>query len=631
MSVSLSPLAGAGWQFFDDNGVPLAGGLLYTYAAGTTTPTATYTSDNGVTLNSNPIVLDSAGRTPSEVWLTDGTTYKFAVYTSTNVLIRTWDDIEGINDPTTYTATLAASGGSNLVGFLQQGTNAVARTVQSKLRDHYSVKDFGAVGDNVADDTIPIQRAISQAMLTGGTVFFPRGRYYITAPLTLDYSTTVLDPVEGALTRITLAGDGPGASQIRSQHADVCINYVGGPVGTNGTHAFFYVQDLGLFNGFRNVGSIGIKTNNCSFWEFSDLDIFGFEYGLQLFDTLTGVANRIRLWSHKYGFYSEYVDFSRPNAITFNNVAIASCRVYAGLINGPAEFRVCGGSIEGNGLDLPAGTPDGDPSRVNYWGVKVVDAGVEGKVGLVLDGVYLEGNRGYADVWVEQSANTAMHSIQACSFVRYLATNYTVYNVLYTGTSTTSRISLTGNGFGALGAYVESVNRPYVASATRAVFMEGGGNVYQDSTIQDRSVFTPPRYPIVTKAVIAADPTLAPTGVNYASQLYVTDGAVGNNPAIAISDGTAWRYSGLSVNGSTVQTAGTLAAGAHLRLGSFTVTGAQLGDFVSVSASINLLGVNLFGYVSGTDAVQLVWENGSASPVTLGSATYYIRCTRPGT
>lgn len=624
MTTQLSPVPKL--QFLDANGNPLVGGKLYSYAAGTTTPQPTYTDYGGAVANANPVILDSRGE--ASVWL-DASLYKLKLTTSTDVEVWTVDNVGG---PDQFTlAQLAASGGSNLVGFLQQGTNAVARTVQSKLRDHYSVKDFGAVGDNVADDTVPIQRAISQAMLTGGTVFFPRGRYYVTAPLTLDYSTTVLDPVEGALTRVTLAGDGPGASQIRSQHADVCINYVGGPVGTNGTHAFFYIRDLGLFNGTRNTGSIGIKTNNCSFWEFSNLDVFGFEYGLQLFDTLSGVVNRMRLWSCTYGFYSEFVDFSRPNAITFNNVALAACRVYGGLVNGPAEFRFCGGSIEGNGLNLPSGAPDADPARVNYWGIKVVNSGTEGKVGLVLDGVYLEGNRGYTDVWIEQSANVAMHSIQACSFVRYIATDYTLFNVLYTGTSTQSRVGLVNNAFGSLGSYVESLFRPYVGSVTRAVFMEGAGNIYQDATIQDRSVFAPPRYPIVTKAVIAADPTLAPTGTNFASQLYVTDGAVGNNPAIAISDGTTWRYSGLSVNGSTVQTVGTLAAGAHLRLGSFIVTGAQLGDFVSVSASVNLFGVNVFGYVSAADNVQLVWENGSGSPVTLGAATYYIRCTRPGT
>lgn len=610
-------------QFFDANGEPLVGGKLYSYAAGTTTPQATYTDAGGVTANPNPVILDSRGE--ASVWL-NTPLYKLKLATSTDVEVWTVDNVGG----NVTLSDLAASNGSSLVGFLQQGTNAVARTVQSKLRDHYSVKDFGAVGDNVADDTIPIQRAISQAMLTGGTVFFPRGRYYITAPLVLDYSSNTIDPVNGGLTRVTLEGDGPGASQIRSQHAGVCIDYRGGPAFTDGVHAFFYVRNLGLFNGFRNTGSVGIKTNNCAFWEFSDLDVFGFEYGLLLLDTLTGVANRIRLWSHKYGFYSEFIDFSRPNAITFNNVAVASCRVYAGLVNGPSEFRICGGSIEGNGVDLPSGTPDADPVRVNYWGVKVVNAGDEGKVGLVLDGVYLEGNRGYADVWIEQNANTVAHSIQACSFARIFANDYTNYNILYSGTSTTTRVNLTGNGFGALNTYVETSLRPYVISVTRAVFMEGGGNVYQTSSSLDRSVFTPVRYPIVSKAIIAADPMLDPTGTNFGTMLYVTDGAVGSNPAMAVSDGTIWRYSGLSVNGSATHNIGTMMASSRVQL-SNTVTGAQVGDFVDLSASINLQGVRLFGFVSAADTVQLCWENYTGGSVTLGNATYYIRCTRPGT
>lgn len=48
--------------FFDNNGVPLAGGKLYTYAAGTTTPKATYTTAAGNIANSNPITLDAYGR-----------------------------------------------------------------------------------------------------------------------------------------------------------------------------------------------------------------------------------------------------------------------------------------------------------------------------------------------------------------------------------------------------------------------------------------------------------------------------------------------------------------------------------------------------------------------------------------
>ena len=98
MAVNLSPVGGVAQQFFSDNGVPLSGGLLYTYAAGTTTPQATYTSSSGGTAHSNPIVLNSAGRVPSgEIWLTDGIVYKFVLKDSNDVLIATYDNISGIN------------------------------------------------------------------------------------------------------------------------------------------------------------------------------------------------------------------------------------------------------------------------------------------------------------------------------------------------------------------------------------------------------------------------------------------------------------------------------------------------------------------------------------------------------
>ena len=79
-------------QFFDANGAPLAGGLLYTYEAGSTTPLTTYTDSTGVSANTNPIVLDSRGE--ANVWLS-GDVYKFALYTSVGVLIWTVDNING--------------------------------------------------------------------------------------------------------------------------------------------------------------------------------------------------------------------------------------------------------------------------------------------------------------------------------------------------------------------------------------------------------------------------------------------------------------------------------------------------------------------------------------------------------
>jgi len=100
MTVFLSPLAGAGAQFFDGSGAPLAGGKIFTYTAGTTTPEATYTSISGSTPNTNPIILNAEGRTANQIWLSDGVSYKFVLTTSANVQIGTYDDLSGINDLT---------------------------------------------------------------------------------------------------------------------------------------------------------------------------------------------------------------------------------------------------------------------------------------------------------------------------------------------------------------------------------------------------------------------------------------------------------------------------------------------------------------------------------------------------
>lgn len=94
-------------QFLDANGNAYSGGKLYTYTAGTTTDKATYQDDAGATPHANPIILDSAGRIPAEVWGTTGA-YKLKLDTSADVTVWTRDDIVGTND-------VAASGVSEWV------------------------------------------------------------------------------------------------------------------------------------------------------------------------------------------------------------------------------------------------------------------------------------------------------------------------------------------------------------------------------------------------------------------------------------------------------------------------------------------------------------------------------------
>ncbi len=76
-------------QFFGTDGLPLVGGKLYTYAAGTTTPLASYTDHTGNTANTNPVILDSAGE--ADVWLPETTAYKYVLKTSEDVTLFTVD------------------------------------------------------------------------------------------------------------------------------------------------------------------------------------------------------------------------------------------------------------------------------------------------------------------------------------------------------------------------------------------------------------------------------------------------------------------------------------------------------------------------------------------------------------
>jgi len=95
MSVNLSPVGNA-FQFFNNEGLPLNGGKLFTYQAGSTTPFPTYTDVNGLIANTNPIILGTDGRPPSTIWLTDGFFYKFVLTDSSDVTIQTYDNLYGI-------------------------------------------------------------------------------------------------------------------------------------------------------------------------------------------------------------------------------------------------------------------------------------------------------------------------------------------------------------------------------------------------------------------------------------------------------------------------------------------------------------------------------------------------------
>jgi hypothetical protein len=179
MSVNLSPVAGAAQQFFDNSGNPLSGGLLYTYAAGTTTPLATYTTAAGSTANANPIILNSAGRLDNEVWLTSPLTYKFILKDSNNVTIATYDDIPGIGTVSGLTSGSSILYGNGSGGF----SNVVVGANLSFVGGTLSATTSGGGGVQSVGITTPNNFTVTGSPVTGtGTIDIAFSGVPITIP-----------------------------------------------------------------------------------------------------------------------------------------------------------------------------------------------------------------------------------------------------------------------------------------------------------------------------------------------------------------------------------------------------------------------------------------------------------------
>lgn len=149
MSVNLSPVGNAA-QFLTATGIPLAGGKLYTYQAGSSTPFTTYTDVDGHIANTNPIILNADGRLPAEVWLSAGYSYKFVLKDASDVLIATYDNLYGIIG--TIPAITAIPAGiialwSGAIGSIPSGWNLCDGTNGTPdLRDRFIV----GAGNNYA-------------------------------------------------------------------------------------------------------------------------------------------------------------------------------------------------------------------------------------------------------------------------------------------------------------------------------------------------------------------------------------------------------------------------------------------------------------------------------------------------
>lgn len=283
VAVSLSPLFN-GTQLFTSGGIPLNSGLINCYQAGGTTPQDTYTTSAGMVKNANPIVLAADGRPPNEVWLVDGNTYRFDLTDSFGNLIKTYDNIVGINS---NSATFAASGGSSLVGFIQSGSGATALTVQAALRAvSLTPEQFGAVGNGITDDTAAIQACWNAATI-GARILYGPNTYLYTA---LTHPNKVLVHIGSGFTSTVLKGTGAtgiycghwGSTDLSSGTLFSNMNVRGdgstAQVGTN-TALRINTDRIFLERVFCSHASIGCEVNRSLYAQHTGCTFYGQTYG----------------------------------------------------------------------------------------------------------------------------------------------------------------------------------------------------------------------------------------------------------------------------------------------------------------------------------------------------------------
>jgi hypothetical protein len=208
---------------FDANGVPTA--VVSGSSGAPTTITRQVFSGTGsqtvFTLASDPGALGNSAQVFIGGVYQQRSTYTIAGTTLTfsQAPVAGTDNIEFVN----YLTSSIGATSADLVTYTPSGVGAVARSAASKFGDVVSVKDFGAVGNGVVDDTAAIQAALDSTTASGActTILFPAGTYKTTSVLNVPQLASLVGVGQNSILRPTscnglnfLASSAVGARQV---------------------------------------------------------------------------------------------------------------------------------------------------------------------------------------------------------------------------------------------------------------------------------------------------------------------------------------------------------------------------------------------------------------------------------
>ena len=249
-----------------------------------------------------------------------------------------------IQNGTILDADVNATAGivASKLSFTQAGASALARTVDSRLKDVISVKDFGAVGDGTTDDTTAVQAALNYALSVGKHVFVPAG----------DYSVTSLSITFTQYTSFVIRGEGQYRSIFTKRGAGTSpVLFFEGAGAALGI-VYWGIKDLHIKgNGATVSNSIGLRLHHCSRGHLENLFIQNNYIGLQCQGTEQFIIRNTMFRDNGYGTSLVQGDASINicNLVTFDkctfvtNTKLGANLVYAaGVVFNDCVFEKCG-------------------------------------------------------------------------------------------------------------------------------------------------------------------------------------------------------------------------------------------------------------------------------------------------
>jgi hypothetical protein len=465
--------------------------------------------------------------------------------------------------------------------FLQNGTGAVTRTVQDRLTDVLSARDFGVVGDGVADDRASLYNALVAAHLQNKKLYLPKGTYLLGSNIRLPdgYAPSIV----GESRTGTIIKAAPSIVLGTNDLIDWVL--ASGWSIENLTVDFNNIATSASCAALGSIGCINFAIRGCNIININKMGV--------------GINGGHR-------FYIEENYISRPTGAGTYNQAILVSSSYQQSTDGFIRHNICENSgtdfsvtrciVQGNvisNFQFGAGvTTEQDTNNSNYY--TIIDNFIFGSTGTDVNSY----NPGGIENWGAYS-HISNNTIFSCSGsgidqggIFSTISNNTIFN--NGGVGGSGIVSRYGTGF--QGSFCTIVGNKVFDTRAGASKTQVYG--YADEN------------PNVSRNIISGN--------------HFQD----NKTAAMSILGSGHSLDTPSVSYNTTLNPGTIANGASPAW-AFSISGAMVGDFVVASYAGDLQGITVTAYVRGSNDVVVVFSNTSGASRTLGNAALRFKVIKP--